>query len=335
MLFFNGDGILAVNAGLGTSGIALDSADNLYISDATNNRIRKVSNGVITTIAGGGTQFGDNAPATKAQLPNPQGIAVDANGNVYIADYYDQRVRLLTPSGIPSVNIGGVVNAASSASDSPVAPGSIATVYGNFLVTSLSTASMTPLPATLGGLSMQFGSGISAPLFAVSGGQVNFQVPWELAGQSKSSIAVAVNGQASVAQAIALAPFAPGIFSMNGQGTGQGAVLDASYRLVDASNPVTGGSVIQIYCTGLGAVTNQPATGSPASTSQLSSTTTTPTVTIGGIQAQVLFSGLAPGSVGLYQVDAFVPAASSKGASVSVAITLGGATSNTVTIAVQ
>jgi len=62
---------------------------------------------------------------------------------------------------------------------------------------------------------------------------------------------------------------------------------------------------------------------------------TTPTVTIGGIQSQVLFSGLAPGSVGEYQVDAIVPATSSKGAAVPVVIAIGGATSNTVTIAVQ
>ena len=141
--------------------------------------------------------------------------------------------------------------------------------------------------------------------------------------------------------------FAPGIFSTNGQGTGQGAILDTSYRLVDSSNPATAGStVLQIYCTGLGAVTNQPPSGSPPLNDQLAETTTTPMVTIGGVQAQVLFSGLAPGSVGEYQVNALVPAGSSKGSAVPVVIAfgdsvtangvhIGGATSNTVTIAVQ
>jgi uncharacterized protein (TIGR03437 family) len=82
---------------------------------------------------------------------------------------------------------------------------------------------------------------------------------------------------------------------MNGQGIGQGAILDTSYRLVDSSNPASAGSaILQIYCTGLGAVTYQPPSGSPPG-GQLSQTTTTPTVTIGGVQAQVLFSGLAPG----------------------------------------
>ena len=111
--------------------------------------------------------------------------------------------------------------------------------------------------------------------------------------------------------------------------------LDQSYRLVDKSNPAPPGSIIQIYCTGLGAVTNQPPTGSQSPGSPLAETTTTPAVSIGGVQATVLFSGLAPGYVGLYQVNALVPKESGVGSAVPVAILMGGATSNTVTIAVR
>ena len=70
---FSGDNGPATSAGLGPSGIAVDSAGNLYIADYANNRIRKVSNGVITTVAGNGTQgfSGDNGPATSAQLYVP------------------------------------------------------------------------------------------------------------------------------------------------------------------------------------------------------------------------------------------------------------------------
>ena len=66
----------------------MDSAGNLYIADTGNNRIRKVSNGVITTVAGNGTSgfSGDNGPATSAQLDSPYGVAVDSAGNLYIAD---------------------------------------------------------------------------------------------------------------------------------------------------------------------------------------------------------------------------------------------------------
>ncbi len=183
---------------------------------------------------------------------------------------------------------------------------------------------------------MQLGSGKKVPLFAVSAGQVNFQVPWELAGQSQSSLTATVNGQTTAGETISVAPFAPGIFSMNSQGTGQGAILDTSYRLVDSSNPaIAGGSAIQIYCTGLGPVTNQPASGWPALSEPLSVATTSPRVTIGGVQATVLFSGLAPGSVGEYQVNVSVPTAAPKGVAVPVVIAIGGATYNMVTIAVR
>ena len=336
-LGYSGDNGPAVNAQLNVPlGVAVDSDGNLYIADSDNNCVRRVSNGVITTVAGNGMAgfSGDGGPATAAQLYGPSGIVAGPDGSVYVADSVNSRVRLLTPT--PSINPGGVVNAASSAAGSPITPGSIATVFGSFLLSSLSQASGSPLPTNLGGLSLQFGGGLQAPLFAVSSGQVNFQVPWELAGQRQTALSATVNGQIGVPQVVNLAPFAPGIFAMSSQGTGQGAVLDSSYRLVDASNPATAGStVIQVYCTGLGAVTNQPPTGSPAPGGPLAYTTAIPTVTVGGAQATVLFSGLAPGSVGEYQVDALVPAGSPKGASVPVVIAIGGSVSNTVTIAVQ
>jgi len=135
-----------------------------------------------------------------------------------------------------------------------------------------------------------------------------------------------------------LAAFAPGIFAVNAQGTGQGAILDnATYRVVYTFNPATSGStVVEIYCTGLGAVSNPPATGAAAPNSPpFSETLKTPTLTIGGAPATVLFSGLAPGFVGGYQVNALVPASAAKGAAVPVVLSIGGARSNTVTMAVR
>jgi uncharacterized protein (TIGR03437 family) len=160
-------------------------------------------------------------------------------------------------------------------------------------------------------------------------------VPWELSGQSQSTLAATLNNVAGPAQTVNLAPFAPAIFSTNAEGSGQGAILDTSYRLVDSANPATAGSsVVLIYCTGLGAVTNQPATGSPGPSNPLA-WSTTPTVMIGGVSADVSFSGLAPGYVGLYQVNAQVPAGSATGPAVPVVISIGGVGSNTVTMAVQ
>jgi uncharacterized protein (TIGR03437 family) len=236
---------------------------------------------------------------------------------------------------IPAINAGGVLNAASYTPGAPVAAGSIATVFGSFPVGASISASGVPLPPMLAGLSLRFADGFPVPLLFVSAAQVNIQVPWELTGQTEASLTAVVGGLASAGQSVKLAPFAPGIFAINGQSDGQGAILDASYRLVDAENPTTPGAVVQIYCTGLGAVTNQPATGAAAPNDPLAMTITLPRVTIGNAPAKVQFSGLAPGYAGLYQVNAEVPAEASRGIAVGVTIFIGEAASNTVTIAVR
>jgi uncharacterized protein (TIGR03437 family) len=104
---YSGDGGPATGAQLqqGTtySGVAVDSAGNLYISDAGNQVVRKVTSaGIISTFAGTGTAgfSGDNGPASKAQIYEPAGLAVDSAGNVYIADHLNNRVRKVTPEGI-------------------------------------------------------------------------------------------------------------------------------------------------------------------------------------------------------------------------------------------
>jgi beta-glucosidase len=234
----------------------------------------------------------------------------------------------------PSINSGGIINAASSAPGAPVSPGSIASVYGNFLLSTPSWASAIPLPDSLEGLSLTAGT-VDAPLFYAGSGQVNLQIPWELSGQSQPLTAT-LAGQTSAPQPVNLAPFAPGIFSMNGQGTGAGAILDSSYNLITSTNPAGAGvTVILIYCTGLGAVTPPQQTGASAPSSPPAMTTTKPTVTIGGVPADVQFSGLAPGSVGEYQVNAVVPANAPTGDAIPVILSIGGVASNTVQIAVQ
>jgi uncharacterized protein (TIGR03437 family) len=231
-----------------------------------------------------------------------------------------------------SVNANGVVNAASNGG--PVAPGSIAAVFGTFLVPNPTSSAILPLPTTLSGLSLHFGTVLLAPLFFGSPSQVNAQVPWELAGQTQTTVFVSQNGQSSATRMVPLAMYAPGIFVTDSQ-TSQGAILDANYRLVSPANPTTPGADVQIYCTGLGPVTSQPATGAPALANPLSWTTTNPTVTIGGAPASMLFSGLVPGSVGLYQVNAQVPTASTRGPAVPLMISVGGVTSNVVYLAIQ
>jgi len=103
--WFSGDGGLATSAGVDAAGLALDSYGNLYIADEINNRIRKVSGGIITTVAGDGMPgfSGDGGPATSAELNNPTGVAVDSTGSLYIADFFNDRIREVSAGLIRTV----------------------------------------------------------------------------------------------------------------------------------------------------------------------------------------------------------------------------------------
>jgi hypothetical protein len=129
---------------------------------------------------------------------------------------------------------------------------------------------------------------------------------------------------------------------MDQSGSGQGAVLIAANGNLAAasgsvvgrlSRPVLPGEYVSIYCTGLGAVSNQPASGGAAPGDQLALTNATPSVTIGGIPATVVFSGLAPGFVGLYQVNVQVPPNVPAGDALPAVVSIGSASSKTVTLA--
>lgn len=110
----SGDGGPAIDASLnGVSGIALDSAGNLYLADTLNNRVRRVdTNGVITTIAGLGLPLfsGDGGPAVDAELNQPNDVAVDAAGNIYISDAQNYRVRIISGPGRGPARMAGVIS---------------------------------------------------------------------------------------------------------------------------------------------------------------------------------------------------------------------------------
>ncbi len=235
-----------------------------------------------------------------------------------------------------SINSGGVVNAASFDA-SAVAPGSLATLFGGFTGVNVATATTFPWPTTLFGLSVTF-NGVAAPLYYTSASQVNVQVPWQMAGQTQSQVVVrivtALGIQTTPASQVSIVNAAPGVFLWGEQ---QGIVTDAqSNQLITPSNPARAGTTyLTIYCTGLGLVTNQPATGSTASANPLSYTTLTPTVTIGGVPTNALFSGLAPGFVGLYQINVQVPAGAPVGPAVPLVVAMAGKIASTVSIAIQ
>lgn len=98
---FSGDGLLATVATLNSpTAITIDANDNVFIADTTNQRIRRIeaATNVISTIAGGGATLGDNGPAGQAKLANPRGMTFDSQGNLYIADSANQRIRKIIAS---------------------------------------------------------------------------------------------------------------------------------------------------------------------------------------------------------------------------------------------
>lgn len=128
-------------------------------------------------------------------------------------------------------------------------------------------------PKRLGGAGLQFNNSLPVPAFFASPGQVNVQIPWELRGQTQASLSVAIGGITYQAVSVSLAPFAPGIFTINQQGTGQGGILIADTGELaapagsvpgQASRPARRGEFLTIFCTGLGDVTNRPASGAAA-----------------------------------------------------------------------
>ena len=107
---YSGDNGPALKATFGGAyGLAVDRSGNLYIADANNGCIRKVSTaGIITTVAGNGTlgYSGDNGPATAAQLNEPYAVAIDASGNIFVADTYNNRIRKISTAGVISTVAG-------------------------------------------------------------------------------------------------------------------------------------------------------------------------------------------------------------------------------------
>jgi uncharacterized protein (TIGR03437 family) len=181
-------------------------------------------------------------------------------------------------------------------------------------------------------------------MFSSFPSQLNVQIPFKLGGGTSAQITVTVDGQNSTSQTVPLGPVSPGIFSLASNGKGQGAIQIANTAIFAApsgsvsgaqARPAKVGEFLSIYCTGLGAVTNPPGEGVPAGSSPLSATMAATQVDIGGISVASAFSGLAPGFVGLYQVNVMLPQGSPTGDAIPVVLTVGGIQSNTVTIAVQ
>lgn len=265
----------------------------------------------------GAASAGQTSPAG---LNAPNALALDAIGNLLVGDG-NARAVLYFPQAVS-------VSAATFLAGAPLAPGMLASLFGNDLSEQTAQAGL-PLPATLGDTQVWINDA-PAPLLYVSPRQINFQTPWSLEPGTVARVEVVrgSSGQAVAGGTLLGAPAAAGIFG----------VLNEDGSINTPSNPAARGSVVQIYATGQGLVTRPPPDGFPAPAAPLAETPARPLVTIGTSSerdVQADFSGLAPGFVGLWQINARVPAATVPGPRVPLVVRYGGSASNVVFIAVR
>jgi len=240
----------------------------------------------------------------------------------------------LRPPGFPfpAVNRDGIVNAASySLGTSPLAAGSIGSVFGANMAPSIAGAAALPLPRDLLGTSFLIG-GIYAPLFFASPNQMNLQLPEEIRGLNSVPVTVFSRGLPGNTVLLNLATQSPGIFSADGSGKGLGAILNQDGRPNGPGNPERIGNVLQVYATGLGESSPAVATGAAAPGAPPSTNVNPPQVTIDGKAASAVFSGRAPDAAGLDQINVVIPAGVTTGSPVPLVLTAGANVSNTVTV---
>jgi uncharacterized protein (TIGR03437 family) len=320
-----GDGGAAVSAQLDAPlSVALDARDNLLFSDSGHDRIRQVSSGTITTLAGSGgcCYSGDGGPALSAQLDFPGGLFVDSAGRIFVADIRNDAIRLIqpvAPGAAPSIT--AVANAASNQTGA-IAPGEIIVIYGSGLGPALLDA---PQVGT-NGAPLQFDgvmvtvNGIPAQILYVSAGQVSVVVPATVPAGS-AQLSVQYLSQTGPAVTVPVAAASPALFTADSSGSGQALAINSDGTLNGPNHPAPPGSNVIVFLTG---VSSQflagPLTvtigGQPAFIS-----TITPAASAPGVTVMVVQVPFGPATVTTNQISLQVgPVSSPSG----VTLTVGG-----------
>ncbi len=259
-------------------------------------------------------------------------LAMLQDGSAFI-NLTTSGVVVLPPNYAASVQppkINAVVSAADFAS--PAAPGGLITVFGSALSPTNQATSEVPLPTALAQSCLTV-NGQPMPLIFVSSGQVNAQMPFQAFGNVV--MVVHTPGGVSPNYNLVVQENAPAVFLSGSAGPLTNlpiVVRQATNLLVTDSNPVHPGDNLTLYTTGLGAVTPLVANGLPGPSSPLAMAILPPIVTLGGQPAAVSYAGLAPGEVGVYQINLTVPGDAPQGLSVPLIVSQG---SNSQTVNVR
>jgi uncharacterized protein (TIGR03437 family) len=238
----------------------------------------------------------------------------------------------VTQGSLPAIATNGVINSFISTRGLPLAPGAVVQMFGSALASGPAFGTVTNgrLSTTVAGASVKIG-GLDAPIAYASPTQINVQVPVELQANRQYQVIVNTGGVYSKPEPIITAAAQPVLAAF---ADGRIIAQDVNYNLINAQNPAHSGDVITLYLTGMGATTPPVATGTLAPSSPLSTTVVQPQVNIDTASADILFSGLTPGGVGLYQINVRIPAGIRTG-DLQLVVSQSGIASNTAIIPVR
>jgi uncharacterized protein (TIGR03437 family) len=258
-------------------------------------------------------RFSDNFPAMheryhrRGLLDHPL-TARERTALCQVAPFTVTQAGAAPAGNRPVINAGGVLNGADYTAD--IAPAMMVSIFGRNLAPRTATARAIPLPQELEGVSVEVTepskTAVRTPLYFVSPGQINLQMPFGITG---SSVEVRVRTAAGTSDParVAIVPRAPRLFTRTLDGRGEAIALHVNYRLVGEGDPVEQGRYLILYATGLGEGRPQAIAGNPGGDGgrwgPLNEVTEPVRVTVGGKPATVLFAGLAPGMAGVYQIN--------------------------------
>jgi uncharacterized protein (TIGR03437 family) len=270
---------------------------------------------------------------TAIRYPDGKTVAYnyDASGNML-----RRTVGRAIEGPAPVISAAGLVNAASFKGGS-VAPGEIVTIFGTGIGPgTLAGLQLTPgnFVDTIAGDTLVLFDEVPAAMIYASSGQTSFIVPYSVAPPSAQMVVV-YQGRRSNAVTIPVAATAPGLFASNAQGSGNGAILNSDFTVNSPQNAAAKGSFVVLFGTGEGQTDPAGVVGRVANP-VIPKPLLPVRVTIGGVEAEVLYAGAAPGLVtGLLQVNVVVPQSAPSG-SAEVIVTVGNASSQTgLTVAVR
>jgi uncharacterized protein (TIGR03437 family) len=295
------------------------------------------------------TASSQTLPATLTIAANVAGLAAgNYTGSITISTANSAAPAVinvtLTVSTAPTPVITAVANAASYANGA-ISPGENIVIFGiNFGPAATAVAAPDAsgnFPTALGNTSVAF-DGTPAPMIYSASGQVSVMVPYGVAGRPTTAVTVTYLGITSAPLTYTVAASVPGIYTLNQQGNGTGAIINLSGTVNGPNNPAPKGSVVSVYMTGEGVTSPASTTGgsAPVNGSGLNKPVLAPvTATVGGIPATVNYAGSAPGIIyGVMQVNVVIPANAPTGA-LPITITLGNGTTfvtqSGVTVSVQ